>query len=87
MLARSAPSQPGQPVRDSPAEPHDLYDLGDGHKDNERGVRALIAGGPSQVSRIATMRTRDINRPTDEELAAAEAEVEIVRRNWKPPAR
>lgn len=86
MDARSAPSQPRQPARNSP-EPRDSHDLVDGHKDNERGVRALIASGPSQISRIATMRARDINRPTDEEIAAAEADVEVIHRNWKPPAR
>ncbi|WP_106350281.1 hypothetical protein [Antricoccus suffuscus] len=81
-----ARSEPRDPVRERP-EPRDSYDHAEGHKDNERGVRALIASGPSQIPRITTMRTRDINRPTDEEIAAAESEVEIVRRNWKPPAR
>ncbi|AEB46808.1 hypothetical protein VAB18032_28686 [Micromonospora maris AB-18-032] len=30
------------------------------------------------------MRARDAARPTDEDLAAAEAEIVIVRRNWTP---
>jgi hypothetical protein len=30
------------------------------------------------------MRARDLNRPTDEELAEAEADVVIVRRHWQP---
>jgi hypothetical protein len=33
------------------------------------------------------LRGRDLNRPTAEDLAAAEQEVVIVRRNWKPPER
>jgi hypothetical protein len=31
------------------------------------------------------LRARDVNRPTDEDLAEAEQELTIVRRNWKPP--
>jgi hypothetical protein len=31
------------------------------------------------------LRARDVNRPTDEDLAEAEAAVVIVRRNWRPP--
>jgi hypothetical protein len=34
----------------------------------------------------AALRARDLNRPTDEDLANAERDVVIVRRNWKPPA-
>jgi hypothetical protein len=32
------------------------------------------------------MRGRDVNRPSDEDLAEAERDVVIVRRNWTPPA-
>jgi hypothetical protein len=32
------------------------------------------------------MRARELNRPTEDDLAAAERDVVIVRRNWKPPA-
>jgi len=52
----------------------------------ERGLRDLVGAGRSQVGVGGALRARDVNRPTAEDLAAAEAEVEIVRRNWKPRA-
>lgn len=52
--------------------------------DIERGLRGLIGPGASQVSISAAMRARDAARPTDEDLARAEAELEIVRRGWQP---
>jgi hypothetical protein len=32
------------------------------------------------------LRGRDVNRPSDEDLAEAERDLQIVRRNWKPTA-
>ncbi|MBL6277307.1 hypothetical protein JMF97_14200 [Micromonospora fiedleri] len=55
-----------------------------GGEENERGLRGLVGSGSSQVSVTAAMRARDAARPTDEDLAAAEAEIVIVRRNWTP---
>lgn len=52
--------------------------------DLERGLRGLIGPGTSQVSLSAAMRARDAARVTDEDLARAEAELEIVRRGWQP---
>jgi hypothetical protein len=37
-------------------------------------LRGLTAAGPSQVGTIKAMRARDVSRPTDEDIAAAEAE-------------
>lgn len=51
----------------------------------ERGLRGLVGGGASQVSVAAAMRARDAARPSDEELAAAEANLMIIRRGWTPP--
>jgi hypothetical protein len=51
----------------------------------ERGLRDLVGAGRSQVGVSGALRARDVNRPTAEDLAAAEDEVVIVRRNWKPP--
>jgi hypothetical protein len=51
----------------------------------ERGLRDLVGAGPSQLGVSAALRGRDLNRPTDEDLAEAERDVVIVRRNWKPP--
>ncbi|WP_420813699.1 hypothetical protein [Planosporangium thailandense] len=50
----------------------------------ERGLRGLVGGGSSQVTVGAAMRARDAARPSDADLAAAEAELVIVRRGWVP---
>ncbi|WP_425553043.1 hypothetical protein, partial [Dactylosporangium fulvum] len=51
---------------------------------SERGLRGLVGGGASQVSVSAAMRARDAARPTDEDLAAAERDLQIIRRGWVP---
>jgi hypothetical protein len=61
-------------MHERPSDDHDL----------ERGLRGLIGPGASQISLSAAMRTRDAARPTEEDLARAEAELEIVRRGWQP---
>ncbi|TAM91810.1 MAG: hypothetical protein EPN43_03520 [Jatrophihabitans sp.] len=45
----------------------------------------LAGAGRSQLGVDKALRGRDVNRPTDEDLARAEAEVVIVRRHWRPP--
>jgi hypothetical protein len=50
----------------------------------ERGLRGLVGSGSSQVSITAALRARDAARPTDDDIAAAEAGLTIVRRNWVP---
>jgi hypothetical protein len=50
----------------------------------ERGLRGLVGGGSSQVNVAAAMRARDASRPSDDHLAAAEADLPIVRRGWVP---
>lgn len=54
-------------------------------RDVERGLRGLVGAGPSQVGPAAAMRARDAARPTEEDLAAAERELAVVRRHWVPP--
>ncbi len=54
--------------------------------DAERGLRGLVGAGPSQVGVSAAMRARDAARPTAADEAAAEKQVRLVRRNYKPPA-
>jgi hypothetical protein len=51
---------------------------------SERGLRGLVGGGSTQVSVAAAMRARDAARPTDEDLAQAEADLVVVRRHWTP---
>jgi hypothetical protein len=51
---------------------------------SERGLRALVGGGTSQVSLEAAMRARDAARPCPEDITRAETELTIVRRHWTP---
>ncbi|HEY0169321.1 MAG TPA: hypothetical protein VGB75_19940 [Jatrophihabitans sp.] len=61
-------------------------DAGRGHgRDSERGWRELAGSSPSQVGLGGALRARDVARPTAAELAAAERDVVVVRRNWQPP--
>ena len=61
-------------------------DTGAGGDDREaeRGLRGLVGSGSSQVSVGAALRARDAARPTDAQLADADANLTIVRRNWMP---
>jgi hypothetical protein len=86
-------AQAGDPAAPSPADLatvtspiHDGdADAGPDDKEAERGLRGLVGGGASQVSVAAAMRARDAARPTEEDLAAAEANLMIIRRGWTPP--
>ena len=51
----------------------------------ERGLRDLVGAGRSQIGVDGALRARDVNRPTEQDLADAERDVVIVRRNSKPP--
>ncbi|MFC7535067.1 hypothetical protein [Actinoplanes sp. GCM10030250] len=53
-------------------------------RDTERGLRGLVGSGSSQVSVGAALRARDAARPSDEQLAEADRDLVIVRRNWLP---
>lgn len=55
-------------------------------RDAERGLRGLIGAGPSQVGVSGALRARDAARPTDDDLAAAERDVVVVRRHYTPPS-
>ncbi|MBQ0893851.1 hypothetical protein KBX37_12200 [Micromonospora sp. U56] len=57
---------------------------GGGAEESERGLRGLVGSGSSQVGVGAALRARDAARPTDEDLAEAEARLVIIRRNWVP---
>jgi hypothetical protein len=56
-----------------------------GRDGSDRGLRELVGNTPSQLGPVGALRGRDVNRPTDEDLAAAEQELTIVRRHWTPP--
>nr|WP_307857914.1 hypothetical protein [Actinoplanes auranticolor] len=73
---------PGRPARPVARPTSGAGAVGDDQ--SERGLRGLVGSGSSQVSVGAALRARDAARPTAEQLAAAEAELVIVRRNWMP---
>lgn len=50
----------------------------------DRGLRGLVGSGNSQVTVTAALRARDASRPSDQDLAEAEARLVMVRRNWVP---
>ncbi|MET8280868.1 hypothetical protein [Micromonospora sp. NPDC005174] len=68
---------------DSPPPPRRRGAGGD-DRDGERGLRGLVGSGSSQVGLSAALRARDAARPSDDDLAEAEARVVVVRRNWVP---
>ncbi|MFI7578743.1 hypothetical protein [Micromonospora sp. NPDC049497] len=76
------PSAATAGVHDGPEPPR--HRRGGSGDEGERGLRGLVGSGSSQVGVAAAMRARDAARPTDEDLAEAEAHVQIVRRNWTP---
>jgi len=55
-------------------------------REPDRGWRELAGGSPSQVGVDGALRARDVCRPTEADLAAAQREVVIVRRQWQPPS-
>ena len=58
--------------------------IGGDEREAERGLRGLVGSGSSQVSVSAALRARDAARPTEEQLADADRDLTIVRRNWTP---
>jgi hypothetical protein len=50
----------------------------------ERGLRGIVGGGSSQLTPSVALRARDAARPRPEDIARAETELTIVRRNWTP---
>jgi hypothetical protein len=74
---------PETPPGPSPAAAPRAKDAGK----SDRGLRDLVGAGPSQLGVSGALRGRDVNRPTDQDLADAERDVEIIRRHWTPPER
>jgi hypothetical protein len=66
------------PVIDHPQSAHDRDDR------DERSLRGLIGGGSSQVSVQAALRARDASRPSEADIAQAEATLSIIHRGWMP---
>jgi hypothetical protein len=87
VAQQSVETSPPDPVlagppapRAKPRRPRPARDAGDG------GLRDLVGSGSSQLGLSGALRGRDVNRPTEQDLAVAERETVVVRRNWKPPA-
>jgi hypothetical protein len=57
-----------------------------GRESADRGLRELVGNTPTQLGPVGAMRGRDVNRPTEDDLAAAERDVVVVRRHWTPPS-
>ncbi len=51
----------------------------------ERALRGLVTTRGTQVPWAAATRAREVGRPTADDLARAEEEVVVVRRNYTPP--
>ncbi len=52
----------------------------------ERSLRALVTLRTTQLPPTVAMRAREVATPSAADLAAAEADVVIVRRHYVPPA-
>jgi len=85
--------RPDDPVREPYAETAEVHDpepeparpaTSAEEREAERGLRGLVGSGTSQVRTGAALRARDAARPTDADIAAAEEQLVIVRRNWVP---
>lgn len=48
------------------------------------GLRDIVGAGPSQLGVSKALRGRDVNRPSDADIAEAERDTVLVRRNWRP---
>ncbi|GAA4573348.1 hypothetical protein GCM10023176_38140 [Micromonospora coerulea] len=91
-LRHHGDAESGSPAPDGPSattagvhdEPPRGRRPGPAVEEGERGLRGLVGSGSSQVGVTAALRARDAARPTDADLAEAEARVVIVRRNWVP---
>ncbi|MEU0550988.1 hypothetical protein [Micromonospora sp. NPDC005979] len=71
-------------VHDGAEPPPRRRGAGGDDRDGERGLRGLVGSGSSQVGLSAALRARDAARPSDDDLADAEARLVVVRRNWVP---
>lgn len=81
--AAAAASQPGDASdtdRTDPADPGDRTSRKDGKRQRGEAHRG------TQLSSADALRAREFAQPTADDLAAAEADVVLVRRHYVPPA-
>jgi hypothetical protein len=76
--AEQPPPEPAEQTASAPVRKRANRDSG------ERGLRDLVGAGRSQLGVSGALRGRDVDRPTEADLAEADRDVVIVRRHWKP---
>ncbi len=82
----AAPAPPAPPSPTAETRPRRGQRATQSSRDSgERGLRDLVGAGHSQVGVSGALRARDVDRPTDADLADAEENLIIVRRHWTPP--
>jgi hypothetical protein len=69
-----------------PATPEPQRDNESRRRTGDRGLRGLETVRSTQLSPVDAMRAREYGRPSPEDLAQAERDVVVVRRNYVPPA-
>lgn len=72
------------PPQDRPAQDKPQRRRRPQREQGERGLRDLVGAGRSQLGVDGALRGRDVNRPSEEDLAEADANLIIIRRHWKP---
>lgn len=89
-----SPAPTGSPGQHPPRPPADRRPTGSesgrrgrssGQDGAERSLRSLVTTRSTQVSSTAAMRAREVALPDAADLAAAEADLVIVRRHYVPP--
>jgi hypothetical protein len=68
----------------SSTEPRKRRQPREGGGVGDRGLRDIVGAGRSQIGVGGALRARDVNRPSEQDLAEADRDVVIIRRNWKP---
>jgi len=76
--------QQGPQSRSEPASTPRKHGRRAGGEGADRGLRDLVGAGPSRLGVSGALRGRDVDRPTEEDLAEAERDLRIVRRHWTP---
>jgi hypothetical protein len=76
----------GEDPRKNRSHPPDGADA-DAAERREGGLSSLIGAGRSRVGVGGSMRARDVSRPSEEDMAAAEQEVVVKRSRPDMPPR
>jgi hypothetical protein len=80
----TAPTGPAKSLKDSDTPPAKAARARRKGRPADGGLRDIVGAGHSQVGVSGALRARDVNRPTEADLAEAERDVVIVRRHWTP---